>query len=106
MSTTKNLHQRIIIIIIINSHSKINLKHLNIILAAATQDCPCSTVAAEDKAAYMQFATAELEKIRLRQVDLCGGTGKDYPAFGSLQYGLNVFSKAQLITDRRDREGY
>ena len=81
------------------------LKHLNIILAAATQDCPCSTISNEEKAAYMAFANAELEKIRTGQVDICGGTGKDYPAFGAIQYGLNAFNKAQIIQDRLDRTG-
>jgi len=82
------------------------LKHLNIILAAATQDCPCSTVSAEDKAAYLAFANAEMEKIRTRQIDLCGGTGRNYPAVGAIQYGLNVFNDAQLITDRLKKQGY
>jgi hypothetical protein len=82
------------------------LKHLNIILAAATQDCPCSTIGNEEKAAYLEFVNAELEKIRTGQVDICGGTGKDYPAYGAIQYGLNVFNKAQIIQDRLDRQGY
>ena len=80
------------------------LKHLNIVLAAATQDCPCSTLSAEDKAAYLAFANAELEKIRTRQIDLCGGTGKDYPAMGAIQYGHTVFARAEIIQNRLDRE--
>lgn len=81
------------------------LKHLNIILAAATQDCPCSTITAEDKAAYLAFAQGELEKIRLRQIDLCGGTGRNYPAVGSIELGLNIFNKARIIQNRLNREG-
>jgi hypothetical protein len=80
------------------------LKHLNIILAAATQDCPCSTISNEDKAAYMAFVNAELEKIRLGQVNVCGGTGKNYPAFGAAQLGLNVFNDVQLIVNRYKRQ--
>lgn len=82
------------------------LKHLNIALAAATQDCPCSSLNTDDKAAYLMFVNAELEKIRKREIDLCGGTGKDYPAVGAIQYGLNVFNRAQIIQDRLAREGY
>jgi hypothetical protein len=82
------------------------LKHLNIILAAATQDCPCSTISSDEKAAYLAFVNAELEKIRTGQVDVCGGTGKDYPAYGAIQYNLNIFNKAQIIQDRLDRQGY
>jgi len=82
------------------------LKHLNIVLAAATQDCPCSTLSAEDKAAYLAFVNAELDKIRNREIDLCGGTGKAYPAVGAIQYGLNVFNRAQIIQDRIDRTGH
>ena len=81
------------------------LKHLNILLAAATQDCPCSTISNDEKAAYLAFANAELEKIRTGQVDICGNTGKDYPAFGAIQYNLNVFGQAQIIQDRIDRDG-
>ena len=79
------------------------LQHLNIVLAAATQDCPCSTISNEEKAAYMAFVNAELEKIRLGQVNVCGGTGLDYPAFGAAEIGYNVFSKAQIIQNRDDR---
>lgn len=79
------------------------LKHLNIILTAATQDCPCSTISNEEKAAYLAFVNTELEKIRTGQVDVCGGTGMDYPAFGSIELGLNVFNKAQIIQNREDR---
>jgi len=82
------------------------LKHLNIVLAAATQDCPCSTISNEEKAAYMAFAQGELEKIRTGQVNVCGGTGKDYPAFGSIELGLNVFNDAQIIQNRIQRYGY
>ena len=81
------------------------LKHLNIVLAAATQDCPCSTLSAEDKAAYLAFVNAELDKIRNREIDLCGGTGKSYPAVGAIQYGYNAFNRAQIIQDRLNREG-
>lgn len=81
------------------------LKHLNIILSAATQDCPCSSLTAEEKAAYLQFANAEMEKIRLGQVNVCGGTGRNYPAVGSVELGFNVFSKAQIIQNRIDRTG-
>ena len=81
------------------------LKHLNIVLAAATQDCPCSTISTEDRAAYLNFANQELEKIRTGQVDVCGGTGRDYPAYGNIELGLNVFSKARIIQNRIDRNG-
>jgi hypothetical protein len=79
------------------------LKHLNIVLAAATQDCPCSTISNEEKAAYLAFATAELEKIRTGQIDVCGGTGRDYPAFGNIELGLNIFNQAQIIENRIQR---
>lgn len=79
------------------------LKHLNILLAAATQDCPCSTLTAEDKAAYLAFVNAELEKIRLGQVDVCGGTGKNYPAFGSAELGVNIFNRARIIQNAIQR---
>ena len=79
------------------------LKSLNILLAAATQDCPCSTLTAEEKAAYLAFVNAELEKIRLGQVDVCGGTGKNYPAFGSVELGVNIFNRAQIIQNATQR---
>jgi len=79
------------------------LRHLNIALAAATQDCPCSTLTVEEKAAYLAFVTTELEKIRTGQIDVCGGTGRDYPAFGAVELGLNIFNKAQIIVNREDR---
>jgi len=82
------------------------LKHLNIVLAAATQDCPCSTISDTEKAAYMAFAQGELEKIRTGQVNVCGGTGKDYPAFGNIELGLNIFNDAQIIQNRLQRKGY
>ena len=82
------------------------LKHLNIALAAATQDCPCSTISGDEKAAYLAFVNQELEKIRTGQIDVCGGTGKNYPAYGAVQYNLNVFNAAQIIQDRINRQGY
>ena len=81
------------------------LKHLNIILAAATQDCPCSTISNEDKAAYMLFVNQELEKIRTGQVDICGGTGKAHPAFGVAELGVNIFNRAKIIQNRMQRQG-
>jgi hypothetical protein len=81
------------------------LKHLNIVLAAATQDCPCSTISNEERAAYLAFAQGEIEKIRLGQVNVCGGTGRNYPAFGNIELGLNVFTDAQIIQNRINRTG-
>jgi hypothetical protein len=79
------------------------LKHLNIVLTAATQDCPCSTIGNEEKAAYLAFVNQELEKIRLGQVDACGGTGKNYPAFGTAELGVNIFNRAKIIQNRLQR---
>jgi hypothetical protein len=81
------------------------LKHLNVILAAATQDCPCSTINENEKAAYLAFVNQELEKIRTGQIDLCGGTGRNYPAFGTIELGLNLFNDAQIIINRIKRTG-
>jgi len=81
------------------------LKHLNIVLTAATQDCPCSTIGNEEKAAYLAFVNQELEKIRTGQVDVCGGTGKNYPAFGTAELGVNIFNRAKIIQNRLQRSG-
>ena len=82
------------------------LATLNVYLAAALQDCPCSTVSDADKDRYLQYVNAELEKVRLGQIELCAGaTGKDYPAFGTANIGHNIFSKADIIQKRWQREG-
>jgi len=82
------------------------LATLNVYLAAALQDCPCSNLSDADKDRYLQHVNAELEKIRLGQIELCAGeTGIDYPAFGTANIGLNIFAKADIINKREQREG-
>ena len=77
---------------------------LNVYLAAALQDCPCSSLSENDKQRYLDYVTAELEKIRSGEITLCdGATGKDYPAFGIANIGHNLFSKADIIRKRAQR---
>jgi len=47
------------------------LATLNVYLAAALQDCPCSNLSEADKQRYLDYVNAELEKIRLGQIELC-----------------------------------
>ena len=81
------------------------LSNLNVYLAAALQDCPCSNLSENDKQRYLDYATGELEKIRTGQIELCAGeTGIDYPAFGVANIGHNLFSQADIIQKREQRE--
>ena len=82
------------------------LATLNVYLAAALQDCPCSNLSDADKDRYLLYVNDELEKIRSGQITLCDGeTGIDYPAFGTANIGHNIFSRADIILKRIQREG-
>ena len=83
------------------------LAQLNVYLAAALQDCPCSNLSEADKQKYLDYVTGELEKIRTGQIELCAGeTGKEYPAFGIANIGYNVFAREDIIEKREQRESY
>ena len=80
------------------------LANLNVYLAAALQDCPCSNLTEEDKRRYLDYVNNELEMIRTGRTELCEGeTGVDYPAFGNVNIGHNIFSRADIIQKREQR---
>jgi len=80
---------------------------LNVYLAAALQDCPCSQLSDDDKNRYLEYVNGELEKIRTGEISLCAGdTAKTYPAIGIINIGWNKFAQADIIEKREQREGF
>jgi len=83
------------------------LEKLNVIEAAAFYQCTCArpNISDEMRQAYMQWATNELQNIRMGNIDLCqGATGREYPAVGWAEYSFTEGNWRRLIINRRLRE--
>lgn len=78
---------------------------LNCVIAAAFWDCKCVRIADDKRAAMADWAQAELEKIRVGQIELCDGhTGTDYIALGWAQYSFTERNAARIIVNTLMRE--
>jgi hypothetical protein len=77
------------------------VKKLNIIEAAVFHACPCGepNLTNDQKTAYMEFVNEQLQKIIDGEIDICGGTGSQFPALDWATQATTDFSKAQVIVD-------
>jgi hypothetical protein len=85
-----------------------HLMELNIWVAAAVYNCPCSSLKLTDeqKQFIMEQAREDLTLIRTGQVELCSGeTGTEYPAVAWAERSLTVYSTREIIRNRFLREG-
>jgi len=80
------------------------LMKLNVIDAAVLQNCPCGNkLSQEARAMWLEWINNQFELIRLNKIDLCGGTGTDYPAFGSVEQSLTEWTTAEIVINANAR---
>lgn len=85
------------------------LKKLNIIEAASFYSCTCGTPNFSDneRQSLREWVANQLELIRTGKTDVCqGGTGGEYPAFGSAELAVTELNAARIIANRLKRDGY
>lgn len=76
---------------------------INIIEAAAFYTCTCGSpqLTADDRKAYLEWASAQLELIRTGKIELCEGhTGTEYPAFDTVEQAWTDFNAVRIIQNR------
>ena len=80
------------------------LKKWNCIDAACFYKCTCGPeLTVEERRMYLEWMDRQATMIRTSQLDLCGGTGAEYPAFGSVELNLTSFNEARIIANRIQR---
>lgn len=75
------------------------VKKLNIIEAAIFHNCPCgSPQLSEDQLnAYMEFVNTQMQKIIDGDIDICGGTGSNFPSIDFAQNSEPTFNAGKII---------
>ena len=83
------------------------VKKLNIIEAGVFHACPCAQpkLTDEQKTAYMQFVNEQFQKLINGDIDICGGTGSQFPALDWAEVGSTEFSAANIIVNDILRNG-
>jgi hypothetical protein len=82
------------------------LQKINTIEAGAFYHCPClsSPLPEDTRQSYIDWATSQLDMIRTGKLDPCaGGTGSEFPAYGSIQQSLTDWSADQIVKDTAAR---
>jgi len=82
------------------------LTKINIIETGAFHTCPCQRplITDEVRRTYLEWSDNQLSMIRSGKIEVCDGyTGSEYPAFGTIEQGLTVFNKEQIIINREKR---
>mgnify|MGYP001444940145 FL=1 len=80
------------------------LKKLNIIEMGVFYKNPCGPQLSEgERRLYLEWMDRQMELIRTSKLDLCGGTGAEYPAVGSVELNLTSFNEARIIANRIQR---
>lgn len=77
------------------------LQKLNIVDAMSLYTCPCHNVLNETERQQLRnWMDDKLEQIRTGKIDLCGGSGSEQPAFGSIKMAVTPFAAREIIIDR------
>lgn len=81
------------------------VKKLNIIEAAVFHSCPCAEPKLTDdqKTAYMEFVNTQMDKIITGELDICGGTGSDFPSIGWAEQASTEFAAGKIIVNDIER---
>lgn len=81
------------------------LKKFNFIEAAMFHSCSCSGPSStpEERQQWRDWMQVQQGLIMRGEIDLCGGTGSNTPAFGVAQQAVNDFAAVRIITNRRLR---
>lgn len=85
--------------------ASVYLKKLNIIDAAALQNCPCGNKLSDDrKQALLEWLDKQFELIRTSKIALCeGDTGADYPAFATVEFSWTEWNQADIIDNEASK---
>lgn len=77
------------------------VKKLNIIEAGVFHTCPCAQpkLSDEQRTAYMEFVNAQIQKLITGEIDICGGTGSNFPALDWAEVSGTDFAAANIITN-------
>lgn len=83
------------------------LKWWNVISTAVFYKCVCGPeLSADEKRLYLEWLDRQAELVRTSKLDLCGGTGAEFPAVGTVELNHTDFSAAQIIRNRIQRTGH
>jgi len=77
------------------------VKKLNIIEAGVFHTCPCAQPKLSDdqRSAYMEFVNEQLQKIIDGEIDICGGTGSNFPALDWAEVASTEHAAANIIVN-------
>jgi len=82
------------------------VKKLQLIDSSVIYRCPCGPhLSDEERRLSLEWLNQQFQLIRENKIDLCGQTGAESPAWGSINYNFNPFNAAQIISNRIDRYG-
>ena len=82
------------------------LRKLNVIEVAVFYRCSCGpTLTADEKRLYLEWLDRQMEQIRQSKIDLCGKTGAEYPAVGTVELNLTDANARRIIQNRIQRTG-
>jgi hypothetical protein len=80
------------------------LRKLNVVETGVFYRCSCGPTLTEgERRLYLEWLDRQMELIRASKLDLCGFTGAEYPAFGSVELNLTAFNEARIIANRIQR---
>ena len=70
-------------------------------LAAVFHACPCGQpkLTDEQKTNYMDFVNTQFSKLIDGSIDICGGTGKDFPAIDWAEVASTDFAASRIIVN-------
>lgn len=75
------------------------LEKLTIIDAVAYYRCECGQpqLTDETRRMYLEWMNTQFDNIRQSKVDICGGTGAEFPAIGWAEQGVTEFATEQIL---------
>lgn len=74
---------------------------LNVIEAGVFHTCQCANpkLTDEQRSAYMEFVNEQLQKIIDGEIDICGGTGSQFPALDWAEPASTDFAASKIIVN-------
>lgn len=90
-----------------NTNALDYLRLLNVRVAAAIHNCPCGRpdMSDEQRAAWFDWADAQLRLIRTGEIELCDGhTGTTWPARATAEQALTGWRADEIVRDRELRD--
>lgn len=85
----------------------IYLRDLNAVIAAVRHNCSCGGTGLSDsmRQSLLMHVNEQLRLIRTGEIELCEGyAGKDYPAWGAVEFGWTPDTEANIVYNRERRD--